>query len=457
MADGRQFDFAFPPLPLGEGRGEGEYLSETSSQKENPLTLTLSQRERGQEFRAGAASIKITPDEPMWLAGFAVRTEPAKGKLSDLFVKAMAIEDSRGKRIVIVSMDLIAISRSVAHTVSVAARERFGLSRDQLLLCATHTHYGPELRPDKVPFFHIPDEYAAKIQPFADRLAEIIVEAIGQSLDRLGPTTLRIADTRVSFAANRRGADDPIDHSVPILIAEGVGIVFGYACHNTTMPPADCLYSGDWAGFAAEELERQYPRHVALFLAGAGADQNPTKGTADVSRAHGHALADAIIQSECSELIGEIRSAFAEVKLDFQALPSIESIKADRSSDDQPRRTKAEFLLDALRKGHKFDASYPCPIQVIRFGDQLLLIAIGGEPVIDYAANLKREFAGGGKLVWIVGYANDMFGYVPTPRVLRGGGYEGTRSVLWSALPMPFTESVEERVMDTARKLVKQL
>src|SRR3954465_13988559 len=107
------------------------------------------------QFKAGAASIRITPDEPVWLAGFAVRTEPAKGKLSDLFVKALAIEDERGARVVIVSVDLIAISRAVAHSVAVAARDRFGLSRDQLLLCATHTHYGPELRPDKVPFFHI--------------------------------------------------------------------------------------------------------------------------------------------------------------------------------------------------------------------------------------------------------------------------------------------------------------
>jgi neutral ceramidase len=432
-------------------------LSQTSFQNGNPLTLTLSQRERGQEFRAGAASIRITPDEAMWLAGFAVRTEPAKGKLSDLFVKAIAIEDLKGHRIVIVSMDLIAISRSVAHTVATAARERFGLRRDQVMLCATHTHYGPELRPDKVPFFHIPDEYAAKIQPFADRLAEIIVEAIGQSLDRLSPTTLRIAETRVSFAANRRGADDPIDHAVPILIADGVGIVFGYACHNTTMPPADCLYSGDWAGFAAEEIEREYPGHVALFLAGAGADQNPAKGSAEVSKRHGSELTQAIRKSDPKPVTGDIRAAFAEVKLDYQPLPDIASIKADRLSEDQPRRTKAEFLLGVRDRGQKFDASYPCPVQTIAIGDDLLMIAIGGEPVIDYAVNLKREFGGGGKLVWVVGYANDMFGYVPTPRVLRGGGYEGTRSVLWSALPMPFTESVEECVMDTVRKLVKQL
>jgi len=407
-------------------------------------------------FKAGAGSIRITPEEPMWLAGFAVRTEPAKGTLSDLFVKALAIEDERGARVVIVSMDLIAVSKSVATKVCFEVRQRFGLSRDQVMLCATHTHYGPELRPDKVPFFHIPPQFAAKIQPFADRLAETIVEAIGQSLARLSPTTLRMAETQVTFAGNRRGAQDPIDHAVPILIADGAGIVFGYACHNTTMPPAECLYSGDWAGFAAEQIERQFPGHVALFLAGAGADQNPLKGPADVSRKHGRELADAIVIAPSQIITGEIRTAFDEAQLDYQPLPSLETLKSDRCCDDQPRRTKAEFLLDAIQRGHKFDLSYPCPIQVIRIGEQFLLIAIGGEPVIDYAVNLKREFAGEGKLVWIVGYANDMFGYVPTPRVLAGGGYEGTRSVLWSALPMPFTDSVEDRVMEMARKLATE-
>ena len=224
-------------------------------------------------FKAGAASLRITPDEPMWLAGFAVRTEPAKGTLSDLYARALAIEDGRGGRVVIVSVDLIAVSKTVATKVCDEVKKRFGLSRDRVMLCATHTHYGPELRPDKVPFFHIPPEFAAKIQPFADRLSEQIVEVIGQSLSRLRPTWLRIAEMQATFAGNRRNSNDPIDHDVPVLIADDVGVVFGYACHNTTMPPADCLYSGDWAGFAAEEFEARFPGEVALFIAG----QAPTR------------------------------------------------------------------------------------------------------------------------------------------------------------------------------------
>ena len=60
-------------------------------------------------------------------------------------------------------------------------------------------------------------------------------------------------------------------------------------------------------------------------------------------------------------------------------------------------------------------------------------------------------------LVWVAGYCNDMFGYVPTRAVLSEGGYEGGRSVLWSALPMPFAAETEDRVMDTVRTLLTRV
>ena len=45
----------------------------------------------------------------------------------------------------------------------------------------------------------------------------------------------------------------------------------------------------------------------------------------------------------------------------------------------------------------------------------MLLIAIGGEPVIDFAHELKRRYAEPGRIVWVAGYANDYVGYIPAP------------------------------------------
>jgi hypothetical protein len=60
-----------------------------------------------------------------------------------------------------------------------------------------------------------------------------------------------------------------------------------------------------------------------------------------------------------------------------------------------------------------------------------------------------------GPLVWTAGYCNDMYGYIPTRRIQQEGGYEGGRANLWSALPSPWTEDVEERVTGAVANLVR--
>ena len=78
------------------------------------------------------------------------------------------LEDETGQRFVIASMDIIAITPQIADPVADAVHARHGLARRQLLLAATHTHYGPEFRPDKQVFFNIPAEYAAKLPAVAE-------------------------------------------------------------------------------------------------------------------------------------------------------------------------------------------------------------------------------------------------------------------------------------------------
>src|SRR5262245_58010842 len=52
-------------------------------------------------WRAGAAKVNITPAEFLWMSGYAARTKPAEGKLTDLWTKALALEDPSGRRTVL--------------------------------------------------------------------------------------------------------------------------------------------------------------------------------------------------------------------------------------------------------------------------------------------------------------------------------------------------------------------
>ena len=407
------------------------------------------------------ATTDITPTEPMWLAGWAARRQPALRAAARLFAKALALEDAAGERVVIVTIDLIAIPRPLALAVAARVHRRWNLPRERLLFNASHTHTGPEIRPDKVPFFEIPPEFAAKIAPYVHGLEEKLADMIDTALQRLEPVTLSVEQGRAPFAQNRRSPAGATDHDVPMLCARrpdgaSLAVLFGYACHNLTLPPAFCEFHGDYAGVAQEHVEAALPGVTSLFLSGAGADQDPSpRGTLELTQTHGRVLADAVETGWARggrPVSGGLAVAFEEIDLELQPLPALETLRADAESDDPPRRRKAAFLLAALSAGHPVPTTQLLPVHVVRLGGELLLIGLGGEPVAEYARRFKANFAG--PVVWVAGYCNDLFGYLPTRRVQQEGGYEGGRAALWSALPGPVAESSEERALAAVHRLV---
>lgn len=445
----------------------------------------------------------------MWLAGWAARREPGQVVASDLHVRVLALEDARCERFVFITVDLIAVPGSLATNVAAKVWAKWGISRERLLFNASHTHTGPEIRPDKVLFFSIPPEFASKIEPYVAWLEERLVDAIDLSLRDLRPATLSVGSGKCGFAHNRRtgrygeGASYATDHDVPVLLVEvaksndpsapvrtpaerrgkneasgeakggagaqeqerekqdgrpAIAVVFGYACHNLTLPPSFVQYCAEWVGYARDYIEQENPGTLALFLSGAGADQDPEPmGTLELAHQHGREMASAVacaLAGRLHRIDGDLRVGYGETELRFEPIPSTEQLRANLKSDDAPLRVKSQYLLDALASGKAIPTTYAAPIQVLRCGDELLLIALGGEPVVQYALDFKAQFAG--PMVWAAGYCNDMFGYVPTKRIYREGGYEGGRAMLWSALPAPYDETTEDRIKEAVRNLMAE-
>ena len=134
----------------------------------------------------------------------------------------------------------------------------------------------------------------------------------------------------------------------------------------------------------------------------------------------------------------------------------MEKVKQQAASNDKYAKRHAEMVLAELAKNGRVDATYPYLVQVLRFGDDLTMIALAGEVVVDYSLRLKAELAG--TPVWVAGYTNDVFGYVPSERVLREGGYEAEGAILYyGTMPTPFLPSVEERIVAKVHELVKQV
>lgn len=432
-------------------------------------TATALAQEPTTARRAGVASQVITPRTNVWMAGYAARKKPAEGKAQDLSAKALALEDQRGERFVIVTLDLVGVTRAMRDEVARQAEQKYRLPRDRLLLSASHTHSGPLVRPRPSVTYDLTDEQWQAAEGYMRELQGMLVQVIGKALQELRPARLGYSHARVGFAMNRRlptekgyqnspHPDGPVDHAVPVLrVEDGSGklraVLFGYACHNTTL--ALQQFSGYYAGYAQEYLQAAHPDVTALFLMGCGGDQNPyPRGAVDLAKQHGRALAtavDAALLPKPRPITGALNAVMEDVTLQFVPLSRDELFRMSTSKDVYARR-RSKLLLPELERQGQLKATYAYPVQVVQFGKDLTLVTLAGEVVVDYSLRLKREI--GGNPVWVAGYSNDVFGYVPSARVLKEGGYEGGGAMRYSTLPDPFATSVEDRIIAKVIELV---
>lgn len=435
-------------------------------------------------WRVGVASVDITPQQPMWLAGYPAGRERAYDRVAlPVFAKALWLEDGAGHRLAIVTLDLHGITPAMRQALERAAADRLGLKAHELVLNASHTHCGPEIRD---PLIARPDLAGERVQlaaRYRDYLNAQLAALLQSAAASSRPAKLHHGMGRAGFAMNRRpdfglpkghantgvkpNPWGPVDHEVPVLQAvdrEGrtFAVLFGYACHNTTLDGYEL--SADYAGYAQQSVERSVPGCTALFMMGCGGDQNPhPRRSLSLAQQHGQSLANAVLGAltAARETIRPgLRSALGTVELFYAPPPSRAELETRLSAKPYFEADHARLLLRQLDQTGGLPASYRSPVQVIKLGQELLLVALSGEVVVDYSLRLKRELAGIAR-VWVAGYCNDVFTYVPSERVLAEGDYEGGRCMRYTETmglhPGPWAPGLENRIVGLVHQLVAEI
>ena len=184
-------------------------------------------------WHIGLARVKITPENPIRMAGYASRTKPFEGVDADLFAKAMAFEDSDGNQSLLITADMIRFPGWLSEAVCRRLKESAGIERNAVLLNASHTHAGPVVgRNLAAAYPTMTDRHWADVDEYTRELEDQLVRLIGRAVEQLAPARLRFERTRAGFAVNRRrktqagyrgGGDNwegPVDHDVPVLRVE---------------------------------------------------------------------------------------------------------------------------------------------------------------------------------------------------------------------------------------------
>lgn len=431
-------------------------------------------RSRAAVFPVGVSQIDITPEGPIRLTGYGNRVDPATVVRQRLWAKALAFGADGERPAVLLTADLVGVSREVVEDVA-RRLAKVGVEREQLAVATTHTHTGPSLA-GVLPFIFstpVTRDQRAAIERYTRQLVDKLEKVATAALKDRRPATLAWAVGKAGFAANRRvlkngkwvgfGIEPAgvVDRDLPMLAVREPGgrlkaVLVSYACHATTLEGKDNFVHGDWPGAAQSLIQDRHRGAVAMVTIGTGADANPNPrggGLTDVER-HGREVADEVERL----FAGELRSIralpagkFRYLDLAFRRVPTRAELEAQAAKAD-PSGFLARSLLDRLERGERVPQTTPYPVQTWTFGDDLAMVFLGGEVVADYGLRLERELDA--SRLWVNAYSNDVAFYVASRRMIPEGGYEVDRSMVYYGQPGPLAEQTEDRIIAAVRDLL---
>ncbi len=347
--------------------------------------------------KAGFAQTVITPEPGVHLAGY---YHPRVGKTvrDDLYAKAAVIEHNN-RKVVIVSLDLICVTAEITERARELINAELGIPSQHVMVCATHTHTGPEIREDKS---------FPPARTWCEALPAKIAQAVKQAAGKMKTVTLRpgraIAE---GYAFNRlyrmkdgseqfgkRGREDevlgeagPVDpelQTLSMVDEDGklIGMLANFALHVDVIGggKADFI-SADWPGEMAKAISAVYGLDVVmLLLQGTCGDINhvvhdPTnlpRGGPERAILIGRGLAGVAMHSfEVAEPMTEIT---VDGRMEVLSIPYytrdeafMKEVEALRKK--KKRAAREDYILN-LSENWKHDGeNADVPIQVFRIGD----------------------------------------------------------------------------------------
>ncbi len=383
-------------------------------------------------LRAGCAQVPITPPVGTELAGYGpYLARVATGVQQELQATALALADG-DDRYLVVSLDLIGVGAALAQRIREAVAFRCGVPGDRVLLACTHTHSGPAtlfLRGWGEP---APDYLAL--------LPRHIAKAADRALAALQPARLSHGAARVpGLAVNRAEHDGPVGDQVDVIQVAGeqglLALLVSFACHAVVQPALEPAISPDWVGAVGAAVAARYGCPL-VYLQGACGDLNPSLLHTGRLVETAALLLDGLDQARPGAEPFEARLAMVQRPCclpldppdrdDLLALQEAVAERLEQADLEPAARRRARFELEGIRAdldrlAQDAPRELVTELQALRLGDDLVLAACGAELFtrVGQAVRDASPFAS----TLVVGYANDLVGYLPDPAEFERRGY----------------------------------
>jgi hypothetical protein len=432
-------------------------------------------------YDVGIARVDVTPETPIRMSGYGSRSTESQGVEQPLFAKALAIRATGAAEaaapLVLVTVDVIGVPESMTQAVAARLATKYRLPRENLAICASHTHTGPMIGSvaKLILTGNPPPEELARIEANIVRLTQKLGDVAEAALADMKPSELKHAIGQVDFAINRRLLKDgqwagfgsvpegAVDRTLPTLFIYEAGkggklrgVLVNYACHCTTLGPKMMKLHGDWAGCFQEQWEREHPGTTALVSIGCGGDANPEPRSDDLAqvRAHGDAMVREVkrlLKENQSRLTGPTSARREEFTLPLGDPPTRAEFE-ERLKGKGPIVAHAKLNLERLDRGEKLPTTVPYSTQAWIFGNSLAMVFLPGEVVVDYQLRLNRELLKG--RLWVNAYSNDSPCYIASARMIPEGGYEVDSSMYYYDKPQRLRPEAEDVLIAGVHRVV---
>ncbi len=375
-------------------------------------------------WQAGAARVELEPPYPVVPAGYAPPRPSLKDSSPPVHARAVVVE-SGGLRVGLVALDLLSVSPEIVEAVRSGA-EAAGLSLNELLVVATHTHSsfgGYDAR------LVVQLAGAGRFrQQSVNAAADGAVSALREAASSMQPVRPLIAEGSLDALVQPRTGESADTRSLRLsLVGEHAPVaeLWIVSAHPTLEPrPAPSL-SPDYPG-RVEPAESSWP---VLVLQGAGGNARaavPGESTPDERSArYADALAERVSALALDAPSTGMPLAFARVSV---GLPRPD---ASRLAPWFARAAGDNLLCASSEKRAEVVALQLGPVR---------LLAVPGEPSWSAAQALEPR----AEATRVVGLADGYLGYIESAELVREGRGESKRQYFRAELVDALADAAEE-------------
>ncbi len=415
-------------------------------------------------IKVGTATLDITP--PLGVSMIGYFNDRKAREAHDALAARALVADNGARRLAVVVCDVCVLERPETDAAKALIEKECGIAKQDVMICATHTHTGPATTGFPGIPIHKADEYC---QWLSVRIADAVCMAAQRTEEALlgfgagcEPTQVFnrrfvMKDGSVRMNPGHRNPDivrpaGPVDPDAWVLAfrrpdhpagSDGLqAVLANYALHYVGGGPGSkdqYALSADYFTDFCRVLQRMIGRPLWTALSnGCCGDIN----NVDVNAAYLEKRAYRQRERVATILAAEVMKVLEKMVFvgdDPKGLPfaaEMSTLKLQRRQpSEQQLKTAEEFLrsdpngattkhvyarqwLNMREHPVKEDETY---ISAMRFGD-LALVGLPGEVFVELGLAIKRRSPF--RKTMVLELANDWIGYVPTKRAFEEGSYE---------------------------------